>query len=125
MKSLVELYRTSALIKEHIDKPKHEWGSTLMVITLDAMVRKALIETEAQVLFEFEKIIFRGGGIGKENPIIIWVCLWLLILQYESFAAWAKVIFSDDDEGEDYPAILLIKVVILIFITQFFNLSMA
>lgn len=100
MKGLLLLYRTSALIKEDIDSPVLEWAATPMVIILTARVRKALVEVESEVLFELERIIFSANGIGKQNPIVIWVCLWLLILHYQSVMPWVGVIWYNDASGK-------------------------
>jgi hypothetical protein len=100
MKSLYGIYRPSAIIKEYRDSPEFEWAPTPMVVALDDRIRKALVEVEAEVLFEFERIIFGVGGIGKQNPLAVWVCLWLLILHYNSMMAWVLVMWHNDDEGK-------------------------
>jgi hypothetical protein len=100
MKSLLGLCQTGAIIKSDLDSPAFEWAATLMVRALGSRVRNALVEIEAEVLFEFERIIFGSGSIGKQNPVAIWVCLWLLILHYKSLTPWVDVIWHDDITGK-------------------------
>ncbi|KAH8744021.1 hypothetical protein F5882DRAFT_423713 [Hyaloscypha sp. PMI_1271] len=48
------------------------------------LVRKEAMKLEAEVLSELERILYSSQSIGSQNPIAIWVCLWLLLLYYKS-----------------------------------------
>jgi len=54
-----------------------------MTSELDAQIQKAINETEAEVLSAFEKIVFRPSGVNRQTSLIVWVCLWLLLLHYK------------------------------------------
>jgi hypothetical protein len=38
---------------------------------------------EAEILAEIDKRVYGSEGIGRQNPIALWVCLWTLILSYK------------------------------------------
>jgi hypothetical protein len=47
------------------------------------MSSKDIVELELEILAEIDKLIYCSEGIGKRNPLGVWVSLWLLILAYQ------------------------------------------
>jgi hypothetical protein len=93
-KALLGIYLHVAIIKQPGDS-HFDWAPTFMNFELDTLIRKALNETEAKILSTFERILFRPGGVNRQNSLAVWVCLWHLLLHYKWVMPWVSVIWRD------------------------------
>jgi len=84
LRLLLGLYRMCPIIKYAKDSTETEFASWAMEAQLAEYIGKEAVQLEARVLFELERVSYGSGGIGKKNPLVTWVCLWLLILYYKS-----------------------------------------
>jgi hypothetical protein len=93
-KALLGLYLHVAIIKRP-GEGQVDWAPTFMNFELDIVIRKALNETEAKILSTFESILFRPGGVNRQNSLVVWVCLWHLLLHYKWVMPWVAVTWRD------------------------------
>lgn len=93
-KALLGLYLHVAIIKRP-GEGQFDWAPTFMNFELDIVIRKALNETEAKILSTFESILFRPGGVNRQNSLVLWVCLWHLLLHYKWVMPWVAVTWRD------------------------------
>jgi len=84
MKLLLGLYRLCPIVKHTEDSVETEFAAWAMQSQIHNLVRKEAMKLEAEVLSELERILYSSQSIGSQNPIAIWVCLWLLLLYYKS-----------------------------------------
>jgi hypothetical protein len=84
MKLLLGLYRVCPIMKHTEDSVEAEFASWAMQSQIQNLVIKEAVELEAEALSELERLLYSSQSIGSQNPIAIWVCLWLLLLYYKS-----------------------------------------
>ena len=84
MKLLLGLYRVCPIMKHTKDSVETEFASWPMQAQIQNLVTKEAVKLEAEALSELERLLYSSQSIGSQNPIAIWVCLWLLLLYYKS-----------------------------------------
>jgi hypothetical protein len=84
MKLLLGLYRVCPIMKHTEDSVETEFASWAMQAQIQNLVMKEAVKLEAEALSELERLLYSSQSIGSQNPIAIWVCLWLLLLYYKS-----------------------------------------
>lgn len=67
------------------------YTSSWMKMQLRAMAAKEIVKLEAIILAELDHIVYRPGGVGKDNVLALWVCLWVLILTYRAYFSFLFV----------------------------------
>jgi hypothetical protein len=67
-----------------------------MLVQLRVQVGEAIIRVEADVLTQIDKLTQSKEGIGRQNPLAVWACLWILILSYKEHMVYLKVVTSFD-----------------------------
>jgi len=60
-------------------------------LQLRIIVSKAIIGLEVEILSRIDKLVYGCENIGRQNPLAIWVCLWILILSYKEHMILRKV----------------------------------
>ena len=63
---------------------ERECASLAIIAQLKGIVAKEGIICELSILSQLDKIVYgQGGRVGRQNPIGLWVALWILILSYQ------------------------------------------
>ena len=76
--------------KPTLDSSVSELVSTTMYAQLRLVVYEELIPLEAQIFVALERVVYGQNGIGKQNPIAVWACLWTLIFTYKEHMVFTK-----------------------------------
>lgn len=84
MRLLLGLFRMCPIIKYTEGSNQTEIASWAMEKQLDKCISEEAVKLEAEVLHELENLLYGADSIGRQNPLVVWVCLWLLILYYKS-----------------------------------------
>lgn len=92
IKKLHYLYRVAACARESPDAPiTRKFVPSWVKMQLRQHIGKGIMELEVDILNELDCLIYGPQSIGRQNPLAIWACLWLLILTYRghfSFIHW-------------------------------------
>jgi hypothetical protein len=99
MKLLLGLYRLCPIMKQTKDSVETEFASWAMQSQIQNLVMKEAVKLEAEVLSELERILHSSQSIGSQNPIAIWVCLWLLLLYYKSHLVFIWSLYGGRASG--------------------------
>jgi hypothetical protein len=43
----------------------------------------AINDLEYQILKKMDQLLYGSQGIGRQNPLATWICLWILLLAYK------------------------------------------
>lgn len=66
----------------------------MVSVTVFRQIRHLLVEEliplEVQVFSTLENLIYDKDGIGKQNPLVTWACLWTLIFTYKEHMIFTK-----------------------------------
>ncbi|KAH6678189.1 hypothetical protein B0J14DRAFT_650411 [Halenospora varia] len=68
-----------------------QFTSSRIRLQISFVISKESSELELEILSELDKILFRAAGIGRENPIAVWFCLWTLIFTYKEHMLMTSV----------------------------------
>jgi len=82
-----------------LNSPTAVLGSDEIYIQLKAILSQEIIQLEAGILSELDKLVYGIDGIGRDNPIALWVCLWTLILSYKAHIIYLKVDILGNGNG--------------------------
>jgi hypothetical protein len=63
--------------------------SSTISLQIDLIVSRRIIELEVEILSKIDKLA-QGVGTGGEDPLAVWMCLWLLILAYQEHMIYEK-----------------------------------
>jgi hypothetical protein len=101
MKRFLSMYQIAPIVKGEYGK--NSYASSWSKMQLRLFIAKEVTSLEAQILAKLDQIVYRAGGIGRENPLAVWVCLWMLILTYRSHFPFLHWNHKHDIECRFYP----------------------
>ncbi|KAH9204311.1 hypothetical protein DL95DRAFT_471612 [Leptodontidium sp. 2 PMI_412] len=90
IQQLFQMYRTMAFIKSSMQSSEKEMVSSTIFAQIRHLLVEELIPLEVQVFSALENLIYDKDGIGKENPLVTWACLWTLIFTYKEHMVFLK-----------------------------------
>jgi hypothetical protein len=93
MQSLFALFRIGIGVKESLDSPNLNHVSSAMSTQLRYIISKEIVTVEVEVLAQIDKLVFGSETIGRQNPLVIWVCLWTLILSYKDHMVYTDAFY--------------------------------
>jgi hypothetical protein len=96
MKRLLSLYRRAAFIKSTPDDPESPIVPSWMNVQLRHHIGKGIVDLEAEIFDEFDRLLYGSEGIGRRNPLATWVCLWILVLSYKEQMAFIHFHYFHD-----------------------------
>jgi hypothetical protein len=88
MKRLFSLFRRAALLKSSPDNEEGDFVGTWIKSQLKHHTASGIVELEAYIFDELDRLLYGHDGIGKRNPLATWVCLWILVLVYKEQMAF-------------------------------------
>jgi len=94
MQKLFAIFRSGALMKDSLEDRDTTHLSVAMGTQLYLIISKAIFEVEASVLAEIDKLVYDSEGIGRRNPLALWVCLWTLILSYKDHMVFSQAYYG-------------------------------
>jgi hypothetical protein len=98
MKRLFALFRRAARLKSSIDA-EGEFIGTWITSQLKHCTASGIVELEANIFEELDRLLYGHDGIGKRNPLATWVCLWILVLVYKEQMAFIHFHYLYDTES--------------------------
>jgi hypothetical protein len=84
------MYRAMLVTKKSLESPHRKVTSHAMTLQFKWLISKQIIEPEAEILSEIDKLISTSDKIGRDKPIAFWVCLSTLLLSYKSHILYHK-----------------------------------
>ncbi|KAL5314161.1 hypothetical protein ACEPPN_018585 [Leptodophora sp. 'Broadleaf-Isolate-01'] len=90
IQQLFQMYRTIAFIKSSMQSSEKEMVSVTVFRQIRHLLVEELIPLEVQVFSTLENLIYDKDGIGKQNPLVTWACLWTLIFTYKEHMIFTK-----------------------------------
>jgi hypothetical protein len=79
-----------------------QYVSSTMYYQLRLKVAQVLFRVEADILSKVDKIVHSKDGIGRQNPLATWACLWSLILSYKAHMVFLKAARHFGNNGKIY-----------------------
>lgn len=64
--------------------------SSRMLAQLRVHVGEEIVRVETDVLTKIDKLTQSKEGIGRQNPLAMWACLWILIISYKEHMVFLK-----------------------------------
>lgn len=60
-----------------------QFESSYIKLQIRTTIAKDILTLEVDVLSQMDRLLFGTEGLGRQNPIGIWLCLWALIFTYK------------------------------------------
>ncbi|KAH6718828.1 hypothetical protein BKA61DRAFT_262953 [Leptodontidium sp. MPI-SDFR-AT-0119] len=83
IQQLFHIYRFTPLMKSSMQSSEEEMLSSTILAQIRHLLVEELIPLEVQMFSALENLIYDKDGIGKQNPLATWACLWTLIFTYK------------------------------------------
>ncbi|KAG4443427.1 hypothetical protein IFR05_001106 [Cadophora sp. M221] len=90
IQQLFQMYGTMAFIKSSMQSSEKEVVSATISMQIRHLLLEELIPLEVHVFSALENLIYDKNGIGKQNPLVTWACLWTLIFTYKEHMVFMK-----------------------------------
>ena len=90
MQSLYDIYRSCPIIKSSLDTKDIRPASSIIHLQLKPIVSEAIDDLEKAVLSKIDGLVQGTISIGRQNPLALWACLWILILSYKEHMIHTK-----------------------------------
>ncbi|KAF8849451.1 hypothetical protein BDZ45DRAFT_680506 [Acephala macrosclerotiorum] len=88
MKRTFSIFRRAACLKDSAEATESEFVGTWIKAQLKHHIAIGIMELEAEIFDELDRLLYGPDGIGKRNPLATWVCLWTLVLAYKEQMAF-------------------------------------
>ena len=82
-------------IKDSLEILGSRFASSTISLQIDVIVTGAIAELEVEILSKIDKLTHGAKGIGRDDPIAIWACLWILILCYQEEMIYEKAFLHE------------------------------
>jgi hypothetical protein len=105
MKRLLSIFRQAAQLKVAPDATEFEFTGRWINIQLKHHIGTGIVELEADILDDLDRLLYGPDGIGRRNPLATWVCLWTLLLAYKEQMAFIYFHYRND-QSEFHPYFL-------------------
>jgi hypothetical protein len=97
------VYERVVLIRQSPESLQHEFPSTAIVAQIRRIIAKELVQVEVQLLSKVENLVCRAENVSRQNPIAVWILLWILIFSYRDHmmhlaASWNSPIRGMENE---------------------------
>lgn len=132
LRRLFYMYRDSAKATSSpsvSDSVETKYVSSWMKIQLRYHIAKGIVALELEILNELDRLVYGYQGIGRRNPIVIWACLWTLILTYRThlpFIHWLSFLYDESKSKTTLclmPSdILQVEILFMAFVQNFTTL---
>lgn len=96
MKRTFAILRKTANLKDSAEARESGFVGTWIMAQLKHHIATGIMELEADIFDELDRLLYGPDGIGKRNPIATWVCLWALLLTYKEQMAFIYFRYCDD-----------------------------
>lgn len=77
-------------IKSLPNNAETRYVSSTVSLQIDLIVSRRIVELEVEILSKIDKLAQGVDCTGREDPLAIWMCLWLLILAYQEYMIYQK-----------------------------------
>jgi hypothetical protein len=88
MKRLLAVFRPAAYMNGTHDFDGLSLTSSWIGKQLKFHIGQEVMELEAEILTELDRILYGSDTIGKRNPLACWMCIWTLVLAYREHMAY-------------------------------------
>jgi hypothetical protein len=92
---LFTMYRTNVKVKASLESPNAMYTSYTVLVQVKWKIANEIVQLEAEILSEIDKLVYNFDKIGRDKPIALWVCLWTLIIGYKSHVIYHKAAIQD------------------------------
>jgi hypothetical protein len=87
---LLGIFQTTPRIKSSPKNFDSRFVSSTISIQIESIVSRRIIELEVEILSKIDKLAQGVECTGREDPLAVWMCLWLLILAYQEYMIFEK-----------------------------------
>jgi hypothetical protein len=84
------IYRAMLTVKESLDSPHRKVTFHATTIQFKWLISRQIVQPEAEILSEIDRLVSSSDKIGRDKPIAFWVCLWTMLLSYKNHILYHK-----------------------------------
>ena len=99
LKQMFAVYEAVPSIKQSLESQQDEFACTAIGAQLRRMIAKQLVQVEVQLLSKVENLVCKAENVGRQNPIAVWVLLWILIFSYRDHMIYIAALWNGPSRG--------------------------